>query len=505
MQLYPLRLNNALYAKFLEQVPESWTHFRELAPAFADVQIQAYMSFTQSVWNMVFKQQLPNAKKYDEGEQELTHLPITTWDVKMTPRNIDHGFRFVEANKMKNPMKFYSDGGGEQFDDASWAAAWVAETLSLNVTETNGVVVNWDALASVLEEEEKQAKDEEKQAKRNTGVKRVRLVSHDEEGGNDDIADPKKPKGDDKPKFLLGMFNPSHKSRNDKALGKMIEDKFVAMKGSQEVDPKQWELLVNDFLTNHKDALGPTVKRHMKKLFSEPGLFFLPGFEDKVNKLKGMIEKELPGFLGEASDTPTPIKPPKPQPAPRKRDNKKDAPHPEEEVPNELPVPGGCKIVSAKEVIDKLFRAWEPTMEKKILDGAAKAIMKDVRDGMETVADGVIAKAKVPAEVPAKGRAGGDASTVKTKELVKEVMAEQYEMNKELEKERARVACLRQLVVAYMTGENDMRYLLGMMKRTGPHGQLFSNEELEEDARTSYHVSVDKIEKILKDMQITAP
>ena len=78
-------------------------------------------------------------------------------------------------------------------------------------------------------------------------------------------------------------------------------------------------------------------------------------------------------------------------------------------------------------------------------------------------------------------------------------------MNKDLEKERARVACLRQLVVAYMTEENDMRYLLGMMKRTGPHGQLFSNEELNEDARTSYHVSVDKIEKILKDMQITAP
>ena len=147
----------------------------------------------------------------------------------------------------------------------------------------------------------------------------------------------------------------------------------------------------------------------------------------------------------------------------------------------------------AKNAIDTALKAWE----NKLPNNMEQNMRKITETTMNTVAAEVVAKVGVPVPVP------GAADVRNTKELVQTAVEQAVEALGDFEKEKARVAALRLLLVDYMNEEDDLKFIAKKMRRAWRPGvPLFSDEEIREDLMSAWKVGDADLRKILGSLGI---
>ena len=147
----------------------------------------------------------------------------------------------------------------------------------------------------------------------------------------------------------------------------------------------------------------------------------------------------------------------------------------------------------AKNAIDTALKAWE----NKLPNDMEQNMRKIMETTMNTVAAEVVAKVGVPVPVP------GAADVRNTEELVQTAVEQAVVALGDFEKEQARVAALRLLLVDYMNEEDDLKFIAKKMRRAWRPGvPLFSDEEIREDLMSAWKVGDADLRKILGSLGI---
>ena len=416
---------------------------------------------------------------------------------KLMEKNTDLGWLCSETG-------YPIDVNGDYFTQMDWAEAYESELIDISAGSPTAHL-NWATLVHAEQ-----------------GGKRTRNEKETEK--EEEEEDEKGTEGTTMT-YPIGVFDPHHKATNDAALSQVVMRKFVSDKGMTDIEVKEVEKMLDDFLKNHKDEVKAKTHLAFKKLFVfsdwyggiTPDVVNLymrvkdVGFFGKTNTLKEELNTKYGHRIrvhkdedddDEEHDGDDTNKKKKHEEDDGDDTNKKKKPKKGKEKEDvDPPVPDKTIKQVAIDAVNRVVEnVVEPAVARMMKRADAKDLVtksvKELQTAMETsmnkIAAEVVAKVKAPPPPVAAADGQAEKNTKNVGDIVKNTVSSTVAAMGELQKEKARTQAMRLTLVQYMNTEADARFIVAQMKRTAPDGTaLFTDKEIEEDVNTAWRLSQD--------------